>query len=230
MAPRTSRMTSKCLSSLVGLAAGGMATANGVGFGRRSRCGLRISPVSPSLSSRASSLHAAFCSPLSRNGHKSCSSHNTSCTRRLATSASASSRGANEDIPNGSACTIQPGHRRLLDEIATNLAQKAYRNIVVVNGAGVSTSCGIPDFRTPGTGLYSKLEEYGLPFPEAIFDLDYFRTNPSPFAALCSEIWPGQNDGPKPSRTHAFLKVLQDSDMLRRVYTQSTCTCYVKSK
>lgn len=26
---------------------------------------------------------------------------------------------------------------------------------------------GIPDFRSPGTGLYHRLEDYGLPHPEA---------------------------------------------------------------
>ncbi|CAF1380430.1 unnamed protein product [Rotaria sordida] len=48
-------------------------------------------------------------------------------------------------------------------------------NIIVMSGAGISTSAGIPDFRTPGTGLYSRLEKYNLPNPEAIFTLDFFR-------------------------------------------------------
>ena len=48
-------------------------------------------------------------------------------------------------------------------------------NIIVMSGAGISTSAGIPDFRTPGTGLYSQLEKYKLPYREAIFDLEFFR-------------------------------------------------------
>jgi NAD-dependent SIR2 family protein deacetylase len=48
-------------------------------------------------------------------------------------------------------------------------------NILVMSGAGISTSAGIPDFRSPGTGLYSQLEKYNLPFPEAIFQIDFFR-------------------------------------------------------
>ena len=48
-------------------------------------------------------------------------------------------------------------------------------NIIVMAGAGISTSAGIPDFRSPGTGLYSQLEKYDLPYPEAVFHLDFFR-------------------------------------------------------
>jgi NAD-dependent SIR2 family protein deacetylase len=51
-------------------------------------------------------------------------------------------------------------------------------------GAGISVSAGIPDFRSPGTGLYSQLQRYDLPWPEAVFDIRYFRHNPQPFCML----------------------------------------------
>ncbi|CAG8816564.1 8973_t:CDS:1, partial [Racocetra fulgida] len=34
---------------------------------------------------------------------------------------------------------------------------------------------GIPDFRSPGTGLYDNLAKYNLPRPEAIFEIGYFK-------------------------------------------------------
>ena len=51
---------------------------------------------------------------------------------------------------------------------------------------------GIPDFRSPGTGLYSNLKKYNLPFPEAVFDITYFRNKPEAFYTLATELLPGK--------------------------------------
>ena len=58
------------------------------------------------------------------------------------------------------------------------------KNIITMAGAGISTSAGIPDFRTPGSGLYDNLQKYNLPDPQAIFDIGFFRSNPEPFFQL----------------------------------------------
>ena len=48
------------------------------------------------------------------------------------------------------------------------------KRIIVVAGAGLSVSCGIPDFRSP-EGLYSTMDcaELGLTCPEDIFDIGF---------------------------------------------------------
>jgi NAD-dependent deacetylase sirtuin 2 len=65
----------------------------------------------------------------------------------------------------------------IVDYIQSGKASK----IVTLAGAGISTSAGIPDFRSPDTGLYSNLQKYKLADPHAIFEIGYFRTNPQPF-------------------------------------------------
>jgi len=39
------------------------------------------------------------------------------------------------------------------------------------------SAAGIPDFRTPGTGLYDNLAKYNLPHPMSIFEINYFRVS-----------------------------------------------------
>ena len=92
------------------------------------------------------------------------------------------------------------------------------RNIIVMVGAGASVSAGIPDFRSPGTGLYDNLQKFNLPFPEAVFDLGFFATNPWPFYRLSAELWPG-NYAPTPA--HHFIKLLHSRGQLLRCYTQN---------
>ena len=102
--------------------------------------------------------------------------------------------------------------------IADAISSGECSNIVVMCGAGVSVSAGIPDFRTPGTGLYDNLQEYGLPYAEAIFDLNFFQRNPKPFHRLCKELWPG-NFSPTP--THTFIRLLHEKGLLLRCFTQN---------
>mmetsp|Transcript_11297 Transcript_11297/g.22992 ORF Transcript_11297/g.22992 Transcript_11297/m.22992 type:complete len:189 (+) Transcript_11297:110-676(+) len=105
-----------------------------------------------------------------------------------------------------------------IQHFADLLASNKFRNIVILTGAGVSCSAGIPDFRTPGTGLYDNLQKYNLPFPEAVFDLNFYRNNPAPFVQLASELWPGLKHSP--TVTHSFIALLEKKGMLLRNYTQ----------
>lgn len=65
-------------------------------------------------------------------------------------------------------------HKLSFKMLCEGLKFMQYRNICVMSGAGISTSAGIPDFRSPKTGIYDNLKEYNLPYPEAIFELKRF--------------------------------------------------------
>lgn len=113
------------------------------------------------------------------------------------------------------------GSKPSVEAIAELIKAGRSRKILVVAGAGISVSAGIPDFRTPGTGLYANLQRFRLPRPEAIFDINFFTRNPRPFFALAREMFPGNFD---PTPTHFFLRLLAEKGLLRRIYTQNIDT------
>ncbi|XP_063961017.1 NAD-dependent protein deacetylase sirtuin-3-like [Lytechinus pictus] len=122
------------------------------------------------------------------------------------------SRRQSTSAGNSSSC-------KKIEDIARRILMKKSKNIVVMAGAGISTPSGIPDFRSPGSGLYDNLQQYSIPYPEAIFDIDFFRKNPKPFFALAKELYPSGKY--RPNYVHYFVRMLYDKGLLLRMYTQN---------
>ncbi|GBG31050.1 NAD-dependent deacetylase sir2D [Hondaea fermentalgiana] len=97
---------------------------------------------------------------------------------------------------------------------------KGARRILVLTGAGISTSCGIPDFRS-SHGVYSMLDGYKLKDPQDLFSIHYFRRNTKPFYDFARKLWPGTHE---PAPTHHFIKRLEAHGHLHRNYTQNIDT------
>lgn len=107
---------------------------------------------------------------------------------------------------------------RSLKGIVEFINDGARKKIVVMTGAGISTSAGIPDFRSPDTGLYANLARLNLPYAEAVFDISYFREHPEPFYVLAKELYPGKFF---PTISHSFVALLEEKHMLRMLFTQN---------
>ncbi|RDB15806.1 NAD-dependent protein deacetylase hst1 [Hypsizygus marmoreus] len=105
---------------------------------------------------------------------------------------------------------------------AVNLIRSS-RRILILTGAGISVSCGIPDFRSRD-GLYASLKdrgEYDLDDPQQMFDITYFRENPAVFYSFASQIYPSNFI---PSPCHRFIKLIEEKNQLLRNYTQNIDT------
>lgn len=111
-----------------------------------------------------------------------------------------------------------------MEELGEKLRDGVFQNIIVLAGAGISTSSGIPDFRSQ-SGLYSMLDTYGagvdLQNPTLIFSINYFKQNPIPFYTLSKNLFYNREIPFQPTPCHHFLRLLQDKGFLRRIYTQN---------
>ena len=106
-------------------------------------------------------------------------------------------------------------------EDAAELIRKA-KCAVVLTGAGLSTPSGIPDFRSEGTGLWSRDE------PLEVASLTTFRTAPERFFhwfhPLASRILNAQ-----PNAAHHALADLERSGRLQTIVTQNIDALHQKA-
>lgn len=101
-------------------------------------------------------------------------------------------------------------------ELAVKLVEMAVRRprMWVLTGAGVSTESGIPDFRSPGTGLWSKVD------PMEVFSVQGLARNPRQFY----DIGYGMFDGilkAQPNSAHQVLGQLQQWGLIGPIVTQN---------
>ncbi|KIW67415.1 hypothetical protein PV04_06674 [Phialophora macrospora] len=108
---------------------------------------------------------------------------------------------------------------------------KSSRNIVVLTGAGISTSLGVPDFRS-ANGVYNLLVDSVYDDPQELFHIENFKADPEEFFKQAAKVFPKMqglvpSDGtasplvPKFSPTHAFIAMLQAKGKLLTNYTQN---------
>ncbi len=86
--------------------------------------------------------------------------------------------------------------------------------MVALTGAGISVPSGIPDFRSPGTGLWANVD------PMEVAHIDVFRRNPERFWAFYGHRFTTLRDK-VPNGAHRALVELERRGKLRAVITQN---------
>jgi NAD-dependent deacetylase len=106
-------------------------------------------------------------------------------------------------------------------EDAAELVRKAKR-AVVLTGAGISTPSGIPDFRSEGTGLWSRDE------PLEVASLMSFRTAPERFFEWFRPL-AGQIFYAKANAAHLALAELEEAGRVQTIITQNIDALHQKA-
>jgi NAD-dependent protein deacetylase/lipoamidase len=91
---------------------------------------------------------------------------------------------------------------------------RSSRCTVALTGAGISVPSGIPDFRSPGTGLWEKVD------PMEVAHIDVFHHDPKRFWSYYRPRF-GMLEGTLPNRAHAVLAELESRGLLEAVITQN---------
>jgi NAD-dependent deacetylase len=99
---------------------------------------------------------------------------------------------------------------------AARLAEllRAARRAVALTGAGISVPSGIPDFRSPGTGLWADVN------PMEVAHIGAFRRDPVRFWSFYGTRF-ATLDGKRPNRAHAALAELERRGLIQAVITQN---------
>jgi NAD-dependent deacetylase len=108
----------------------------------------------------------------------------------------------------------RPGSREALG--ASHLAELigSARSVVALTGAGISVPSGIPDFRTPGTGLWANVD------PMEVAHISVFRSDPQRFWGFYGMRFAAL-EGKQPNGAHRALAELERQGRLDAVITQN---------
>ena len=119
-------------------------------------------------------------------------------------------------------------HEIKYNYLTTNLKNNKFRNIIFCVGAGISTTAGIPDFRSK-TGLFQQLQEkYNMHSPEEFFYLGTFLNNPLYFYEFCKFF---DLNKTKPTITHKFMSfMIYKKNNIKYIFTQNIDNLELKAK
>ena len=114
--------------------------------------------------------------------------------------------------------TKEEVHNIKYEKFKKDFMNKKFKKILFMVGAGISTSAGIPDFRS-NTGLFKQLQDkYNLSSPEEFFQKTTFLKNPMYFYEFTKLF---DLSKVNPTISHKFMNFLTSKNIVKFVFTQN---------
>jgi NAD-dependent deacetylase len=99
---------------------------------------------------------------------------------------------------------------------------KASKKVMVLTGAGISTESGIPDFRSPGTGLWENMD------PTEILSTQVLFNYPERFYKIGFKILSSMRNA-EPNEAHYILSEMEKKGVIAGVITQNIDNLHQKA-
>jgi len=96
------------------------------------------------------------------------------------------------------------------------------KSVVVLTGAGISTESGIPDFRSPGTGLWEKID------PMEALSTEVLYNNPQKFYSFGFKLLLSMQDA-EPNKAHYILAEMEKQGLIDLIVTQNIDNLHQKA-
>ena len=114
--------------------------------------------------------------------------------------------------------TKEEVHNIKYEKFKSDFMNKKFKKILFMVGAGISTSAGIPDFRS-NTGLFKQLQDkYNLSSPEEFFQKTTFLKNPMYFYEFTKLF---DLSKVNPTISHKFMNFLTSKNIVKFIFTQN---------
>jgi NAD-dependent deacetylase len=117
-------------------------------------------------------------------------------------------------LSSGEERSREAGRARVASPVALAELVREAGSVVALTGAGISVPSGIPDFRSPGTGLWENVD------PMEVAHIDVFRRDPERFWRFYGDRFATLREK-EPNGAHAALVELERRGVLDAVITQN---------
>lgn len=115
-----------------------------------------------------------------------------------------------------------------VEDLCQRIHSLEFKHVIIFSGAGVSTGCGIPDYRSPGGTFQQLVEQFPGYDPTRILTRAFMAQHDLAESPLFKQLQQEMASA-SPGPSHHLAAWLNSAGILQRVYTQNVDGLYQKA-